>query len=388
MRLKSKEKVLQDFREVHGDRYDYSLVDYKNSTTKVTIICPEHGSFEQTPKNHSKGRGCHLCGYKSGRRWSQEDFINKAREIHGDKYDYSLTVYETYHKKVTITCDCGFVFEQEPASHLAGKGCMKCANRYSMTYQDFLDLAPKDVEYHQDTWVNIKTPMMMTCSEHGDFWLAPQLKLKGYSCEECGLGVRRKLTLEDFILKAREVHGDKYNYYSYVDYTTPVDISCELHGIFKQRPSSHLQGCGCPRCGRISSKPEDILADWFMSRGYEVKQQYKPSWLVPKSLDIYVPELNLAVEYNGYKFHHSTKNLSSFYDRTYKDPEYHKDKYLICKDNGIDLVHIFDTEPFDTWLAVFDNYIKNPDNFEITFENTERIKNRFVYYGKSEIKEE
>ena len=125
--------TVQEFTEkakkVHGDKYDYSKVEYINNKTKVCIICPEHGEFWQTPDSHLRGRGCRQCSIKSMKdkqRLSTEDFIEKAKEIHGNKYDYSKVDYVNSQTKVCIICPKHGEFWQTPLNHLKGKGCPDC----------------------------------------------------------------------------------------------------------------------------------------------------------------------------------------------------------------------------------------------------------------------
>lgn len=116
---------------VHNNKYDYSLVDYKNNFTKIKIICPIHGIFEQIPKSHvskrSNGCGCHKCG--GTKLLTQKEFIKKAKKIHGDKYDYSLVDYKNNRVKVKIICPIHGVFEQQPIHHISIQkcGCPICA---------------------------------------------------------------------------------------------------------------------------------------------------------------------------------------------------------------------------------------------------------------------
>lgn len=140
-RLKTQEECLSDFKEKHGDRYDYSLVEYKNSMTKVAIICPKHGVFYQIPVSHGfLGKGCNSCGLEAGHKKASKslpDFLAEAREKHGDKYDYSLVSFERYHAKVKIICPNHGIFEQKAISHSRGRGCRKCsfeANRGSTSF--------------------------------------------------------------------------------------------------------------------------------------------------------------------------------------------------------------------------------------------------------------
>ena len=115
MKKLTKENFINKAKEVHHNKYDYSLVEYKNSKTKIKIICPKHGIFEQRPGMHLIGQGCPYC---SGRIISKEFVINKAKEVHHNKYDYSLVEYKNLQTKVKIICPKHGVFEQKPFNHL------------------------------------------------------------------------------------------------------------------------------------------------------------------------------------------------------------------------------------------------------------------------------
>jgi len=116
---------------IHGNKYDYSLVNYQTARIHVNIICPIHGVFKQMPHKHLKGQGCHFCADKeNGIRFSfsSEIFIEKARVIHGTKYDYYDVHYINMWDKVKISCPHHGIFIQSPVSHLSGCGCPKCQN--------------------------------------------------------------------------------------------------------------------------------------------------------------------------------------------------------------------------------------------------------------------
>ena len=128
---KTKDDFLEKTKKVHGDKYDYSKVEYVNNRTKVCIICPEHGEFWQTPHNHENGQGCPICGKINGHRkqkLTKNVFIEKARKIHGDKYDYSKVEYVNNHTKVCIICQKHGEFWIKPNAHLNGHGCPKCSS--------------------------------------------------------------------------------------------------------------------------------------------------------------------------------------------------------------------------------------------------------------------
>ena len=124
---KTKEQFIKEAKSIHGDKYDYSLVNYVNNNTKVKIICPIHGAFEQTPNKHIiRKHGCDLCGGTATK--STEQFIEEAKSIHGDKYNYSLVNYVNNFTKVKIICPIHGIIEQLPMNHLSGYGCKYCKN--------------------------------------------------------------------------------------------------------------------------------------------------------------------------------------------------------------------------------------------------------------------
>ena len=123
---KTTEEFIQEAKTIHGDKYDYSKVEYKNAYTKICIICPNHGEFWQTPSHHLSGQGCPKCNGKL--KYTKENFIKKAREIHKDKYDYSKIKYVNAHTGICIICPDHGEFWQLPCNHLKGCGCGLCAN--------------------------------------------------------------------------------------------------------------------------------------------------------------------------------------------------------------------------------------------------------------------
>jgi hypothetical protein len=258
------EEFIKKSKEVHGDKYDYSKLEYKNSTTKVCITCPNHGDFFQTPNNHLRGQGCSRCcgGIKS----TTENFIKKAREVHGDKYDYSKVEYKNSTTKVCIICPNHGDFFQTPSSHLNGKGCSKCGLR-TLTTDWFIG---KSIEVHGDKYDyskvkynGTKEKVCIICPEHREFYQTPNSHLQGKGCPRCVSTYR--LSTEEFIEKSKSVHNCLYDY-SKVDYKnsyTPVEIFCKIHGYFSQTPNSHLSGSGCPKCnnGFSSDSKLSLLSD-------------------------------------------------------------------------------------------------------------------------------
>lgn len=120
----TKNEFIEKANAVHNSKYDYSQVEYKNNKTPVAIVCPIHGVFWQRPDKHLQGQGCPFCS--KTRKYSTEDFIARSRAVHGDKYDYSKSVYKNANSKIKIICPEHGEFEQLAGNHLKGKGCPKC----------------------------------------------------------------------------------------------------------------------------------------------------------------------------------------------------------------------------------------------------------------------
>lgn len=237
-------------RKIHGDRYDYSKVVYKNAREKVCIVCKEHGEFWQTPYNHLSGKGCGKCA--NNFKMDVNLFIQKAKQVHGDKYDYSRVRYKNVNTKVCIICPIHGEFMQTPHNHLNGRGCFKCGGTSKSNKETFIGKA-KNVhnnryDYSKVEYVNARTKVCIICPEHGEFWQIPAHHLRGEGCSKCR--GKTLLTTEEFIKKAREVHGNRYDYSKsiYLNIESNICITCPIHGDFWQKPKHHLQGSGCIKC--------------------------------------------------------------------------------------------------------------------------------------------
>ncbi|MET0101172.1 MAG: hypothetical protein ABW078_05510 [Sedimenticola sp.] len=271
----STESFIKKARAVHGDRYNYSQADYKDSHSPLTIICPNHGSFMQSPTAHFAGRGCPTCGRLATRdamRKTTEQFIEKAKAIHGDRYDYSLVEYVRNSVRVKIICSEHGPFEQTPSEHLNGSGCAKCGviartEARTKSTEEFIAGAIKvhgdRYDYSLVEYLSAQEKVTIICPDHGPFKQTPSGHLGGKGCYECGLVASadaKRSSTEDFIAKARMVHGERYDY-SLVEYVTSnkkVKIICPDHGLFLQVPNDHIgqQESGCPDCAETGFNPK------------------------------------------------------------------------------------------------------------------------------------
>lgn len=264
-------------RKIHGDFFDYSEVNYKNAYSSITVICPVHGPFQQRAGAHLRGQGCFKCAVDA-KSLTTEKFIKKAREVHGNKYDYSKVNYKNNHAKVPIICPVHGPFQQYPINHLRGHGCKSC------------------------------------------------------------VGLER-LTTKEFINRAQKVHGHKFDYSKtiYINAETNVIIICPVHGKFAQMAYNHLTGRGCLKCAlhEKKSKGEKELCQYIKSLYSGKILENTRKFIGGKELDIYLPELKLAFEYNGEYWH-------QFHEE--KEPGYHKNKRKACKENGIKLIEVWEND--------------------------------------------
>ena len=243
---------------IHNYIYNYELVEYIDSKNKINIICNIHGMFKQTPSKHLSGSGCIKCGYlatKNKTKSNKIKFTDKANKIHNNEYNYSKVNYINSQTKVEIICknhNFLYSFFQTPNSHLNGKGCPKCFGNIKKNNEDFVLEANKihndKYLYHKINYINNNSKIEIVCPIHGSFFQSPKNHLNNHGCLKCsGKIVSNNL---EFIKKSNKIHNNKYNYskVNYVSCMKKVEIICNNHGSFFQRPNNHLSGQGCLKC--------------------------------------------------------------------------------------------------------------------------------------------
>ncbi len=249
---------------IHKNKYDYTKVNYINSSTKIIIICRIHGEFKQVANSHIQGYGCPKCGII--RDPNVDEFITKANQKYCGLYDYSKINYINSHEKIIIICKTHGDFEQTPSDHLNSKyGCLKCSlilrgENKKKTTEDFI-LEAKKVhkniyDYSKSIYTGCEDKLIIICPNHGEFEQQPKNHLLGKGCLDCArekLFNSRKDNITTFINKANIIHNNKYDYSltEYFNSKIEIKIICKEHGVFTQIPSHHLQGQGCVKCSRI-----------------------------------------------------------------------------------------------------------------------------------------
>jgi len=285
-------------KKIHNNKYDYNLVKYINNKTKVKIICPEHGLFEQIPNYHiNNGSGCPKCKFEKIAKLysrSNNDFLLQAKKIHGNIYDYSLVNYKNDITKVKLICLIHGEFEQTPNKHLKGRGCQKCG------------------------------------------------------------GTSLKTT-EQFIIDAKKIHNKKYDYklVNYKGNRIKIKIICNEHGIFNIIPVKHLIGRGCPKCRETigETKVRTLLENNNIS--YEIQKTFD-GCIYEKSLkfDFYLPDKNIAIEFDGIQHFEPIEWFGG--EKRFKiQQKIDLIKTNYCKDNNIKLIRISYLENVDIKLNAF-----------------------------------
>lgn len=297
---KTTEEFIEEARKIHGDKYNYSKVEYVNQLTKVCIICPIHGEFWQAPKQHLRGQGCQKCGLfrnkkhnigtkPRGKKYTQKEFIDKLQEIYGDLYDYSKVEYRNRSSKI-----------------------------------------------------------ILICKKHGEFTKsATDLINKKTGCPFCNIekkAERYRLGEDNFIKKANDIFHGLYDYKNvvYVNNTTKVEILCKKHGSFLCTPHNHLKGRGCPICKSESYVYEDRLYNFLKTifNEKEIIRQYKDGWLTNnKSLDFFIPKYKLCIEHQGSQHYYLTRYEGDNNDKLKKRIQNDIDKYNECISNGVNILY-------------------------------------------------
>jgi hypothetical protein len=189
----SKKSFKDIAKKIHKNKYCYIFSEYKNAQTKIEISCLIHGKFYQTPAAHIYQRqGCPKC---KGKHKSNNDIIKEFKNVHGEKYNYSLVKYKGVDHKVKIICPEHGEFEQAPRNHRKGHGCQKCAEyqahlrnkkEASTFFRECIEKHNGFFDYSISNYVNEKTPIKVVCPIHGEFKTIPFNHLhKGTGCPKC-----------------------------------------------------------------------------------------------------------------------------------------------------------------------------------------------------------
>jgi hypothetical protein len=275
-----REEIISKLKEINGDKYQYDLVNDSKLSDNVSIICPIHGIFSSRLSRLLKGSQCKHCVGKG--KLTTEEFIEKAKLIHSNKYDYSKFEYVNAKIKGIIVCPIHGEFEMTPTNHINGCGCHYCYN-----------------------------------------------EKRGNTQRSC---------TNSFIKKANIVHNNKYNYdkIKYINQNNKVVITCPIHGDFNQTPNNHLSGRGCPSCKQ--SHLEREVEQYLVDNNVQFEKQKRFKWLGKQSFDFYLPKYNIAIECQG-RQHFESVNKFGGNDYFKKIKELDNKKKILAKEHNIKLIY-------------------------------------------------
>lgn len=402
--------------EKHGDRYDYSMVDYKNTRSKISIICKEHGIFLQNAKNHKEGQGCPRC--HSNRNLTKEEFINLCKNKH--KYDYSLinTSFiksDDYIKIIDINSN--LVYSQLSDNHKNGIRPTKIDSKSlidkfnNIHNNKFYYIIDKDnynstdkikiinkitndtFEYRVDRHLQGMSPNKVTlnlflcksknihnckydyslikeingnsnkvdiiCKDHGVFKQSVSNHMNlGHGCPICiGKG---KWSNDVLISEFNKVHLDLYDYskVNFKGVDEKIDIICREHGIFSQNIHKHLKGQGCPECKK-NSKGEEYIKNYLERNQIKYIRQKSfddCKYINKLNFDFYLPDINICLEFDGLQHFKPVKEFGGEkeFELILKRDEC-KNKW--CIENEVNLIRIRYDE-FDKISEILDEKLQ------------------------------
>lgn len=241
------------------------------------------------------------------------EFISKAKKIHGHRYKYHRSEYKSAKTKIIVICDKHGEFEQMPYHHLEGSGCSKCQRetqsfRQRKGLNDFSNQAEYVhggiYDYSKSIYISSNSKIIIICKVHGEFKQSPNSHLAGHGCPMCAIKLRKKRfssSINEFVRKSKKIHGNYYDYGNvvYKQSHIKIIIICPKHGKFEQTPASHLNGNGCPRCSHVISNPEVEFLNFLNvpQRNYRI-----PEWKL-KAVDGFDPKTNTIYEFLGDYWH-------------------------------------------------------------------------------------
>lgn len=351
------EIIIERANIIFNNKYDYSKSIYTSYLHKMRVGCPHHGDFLISAKDHLwTRRECPKCAKKH--RLTTAQFIENAVKIHGGLYDYSKSLYTNAHSPVEIICNIHGVFFQKPTNHISGKnGCPKCCTSFVLTYAGFIDKA-KEIHsnfynYSLVEYRNASTNVNIICPNHGDFHMWPSVHIAGRGCKQCGferVAAKLRQPLDIFIGRANEIHNSYYDYSEVVlvNYHRPIIIKCPTHGGFLISPDNHIYSKqGCKSCN------VSLENKWLNSLGILEEHRRRRLKLVNGRYiipDAYVPETNTIYEFWGDYWHGNSNiyrptdvsaNNGKTFGQLYKETQ---DKRSLILSTGYNLVEIWESE--------------------------------------------
>lgn len=335
---------------LHGNKYDYSDTCYIKVSEKIIINCYKHGPFRQLPYSHLRGVGCSKCGFadRLHKRLTSSVFFDRCSQKHKNKYDYSRSSFKTISENIDIICPNHGLFTIIAKKHLKGVECPTCkCDEKNNQFDDFVLKANifhnGKYNYSSSLFKNKYTDIDIICPVHGNFRQPPFRHLKS-GCKLCGDALRiskNTISVDEFIRRARGIHGSDYIYdnTNYINSSVKIYIRCsKCNSTFPQTPTSHLRGRGCPICKL--SHGERKINNVLLAKDIKFNRQKTFNDLLGiggkhLKFDFFVPDYNICIEYDGEQHFNTESRYWSNYVM-----EHDNIKNLYCANNKIRLLRI------------------------------------------------
>jgi len=355
---------LNDFKEYivseYKDKYTLDESSWVDWETPMRIHCDKHGWFYRKPKEFGEG---FLCPYdskmiKATPKWLPYSFEERAKIKFGDRFEYHLENYIDCKHEIEIVCrkhNHSFMITPDQHLLLNDGGCQKCAsesahNKFAKTTEKFISQSKSiwgadTFDYSNTVYYNRNEHITLICKKHNiKFEQTAYKHLRHHEqCTECLREANRERNLMQskiFADRSSIVHNGRYKY-DKADTKNrnergQVEIYCPIHGYYWQDPQDHLAGRGCPKCAGLISKPEEEIKKFIINNLPNIEiQQGRYGIIGRKQLDLYIPSMSIAIEFNGLHWH--TEGFG-------RDKHYHLSKLEECNKKDIQLMQIFEDE--------------------------------------------
>lgn len=394
--------------------WNFNKTVFTKKKNLITVTCKTHGDITKQPDTLLR-YGCTLCksqnGFSSSTKWTENLVISELNRLYPNNFLFDNFVYKGYEEETVFYCTNNHEILTKPVNILK-TGCKFCkedkglkTSGVPLTKEKLIARLEKQV-YHcifknlvfdkiPDTFKQ-KDILTINCSVHTENNIKKSyayLRDATVICHLCASENKiRCMTTEEFIKRIELIWPGQYSFEKtvYTDAHSLVTITCKKcnKDVTKVALNFLNHEIGCTSCS-VLSKPENELFEFIKQFCPDAIQGSRPKWMCRKQLDIYIPSLKLAVEYNGAAYHHSSKGVSKWLDQRIKSNTYHLEKYELCKKNHINLIHIFEFEDMIQWKNKLKLLIQTPQNYSVSFENVYREIDlhsySLSYFGKSEI---
>ena len=286
------------------------------------------------------------------RKYTQEEFEEKVKKIHGDKIDLSRFIYRNSSTKGLCRCNiCGNEWYVRPYSLIAGHGCRRCYDKKNREQRTMpIEEINRRIHEKNNTvtiigeYVDTKTKCLVRCDRCQNEWRTlPSDLCRGHGCPECNNSwSERRKTAKQFIEEMNVLYNGEYVYLldsNIVRNRDKIRYICPKHGEIEQLVATHMKGNGCPHC--MESGLEKHIRIAFERNNVTYIQWYRDKWLGRQSLDFYIPDKNIAIEVQGQQ-HFVPREMFGGEEglRLCRERDLRKQK--ICEENGIKLIYFLE----------------------------------------------